>query len=152
MKAKRSEIGKRAFYELQMTFETNKDAMKALGMTHRQHMYNWTYGGAPSAIYLQRLYANGIDVFYILTGKRSEKTENVNIEVSGEGIGARAYEECLRIWGNIEDATDDIDASAPIVIQRWRNKVYPDAVNMAMLCEFGADIKYILTGERTNEN
>lgn len=152
MKAKRSEIGKRAFYEVQMTFETNKDAMKALGMKHRHHMYNWTYGGAPSARYLQRLYLAGIDVFYILTGKRSEKTENVNIEVSGEGIGARAYEECLRIWGNIEDATDDIDASAPIVIQRWRNKVSPDAVNLAMLCEFGADIKYILTGERTNEN
>lgn len=152
MKAKRSEIGKRAFYEVQMAFETNKEAMKALGMTHRQHMYNWTYGGAPSAIYLQRLYLNGIDVFYILTGERSNEVEKVDGEVSDKGIGERAYEECFRIWGNIEDATDDIDASAPIVIQRWRNKVSPDAVNLAMLCEFGADIKYILTGERTNEN
>ena len=87
-----------------------------------------------------------------MTGERSEKVEKVSGEVSYKGIGERAFEECLSIWGNIEDATDDIDASAPIVIQRWRNKVYPDAVNMAMLCEFGADIKYILTGERTNEN
>lgn len=152
MKAKRSEIGKRAFYEVQMAFETNKEAMKALGMTHRQHMYNWTYGGAPSAKYLQRLYLNGIDVFYILTGKRSDKVEKMSGEISEEGIGSRAYEECLRLWDSMEDAADDIDASAPIVIQRWRNKVYPDAVNLAMLCEFGADIKYILTGERTNEN
>lgn len=152
MKAKRSEIGKRAFYELQMTFETNKDAMKALGMTHRQHMYNWTYGGAPSAIYLQRLYLAGIDVFYILTGERSDKVEKVSGEVSDKGIGERAFEECLRIWGDIEDAAYDIDASGTIVIYRWKNKAYPDAVNMAMLCEFGADIKYILTGERTNEN
>lgn len=149
---KRSEIGKRAFYEVQMAFETSNDAMKAIGMTHRQHMYNWTYGSAPSARYLKRLYLAGLDVFYILTGERSDKVEKVNVESSDKSIGERAYEECFRIWGNIEDAADGIDASGPIVIQRWRKKVYPDAISLAMLCESGADIKYILTGERKNEN
>lgn len=151
MKTKRSEIGKRAFYEVQRIFETNKDAIKALGITHRQHLYNWLYGSAPGAKYLQQLYFSGADVYYILTGEKSNEIEKTTETTSEKGIGKRAYEECLRLWDSIEDATDAIEASAPVVIYRWKHLCLPDAINLSMLCKHGADIKYILTGERTQE-
>ena len=69
-----------------------------------------------------------------------------------DNIGKRAFEECLRMWGRIEDAADAIGASAKIVIYRWNKDFMPSAFFLARLCKAGADIKYILTGERTNEN
>lgn len=69
-----------------------------------------------------------------------------------QNIGSRAYEECLRLWDTVENAMDAIDASATVVIYRWNKDYMPSAVYLARLCKAGADIKYILTGERTNEN
>jgi hypothetical protein len=65
-----------------------------------------------------------------------------------KGIGERAYEECLRLWDTVEDARDAIDASATVVIYRWNKDYMPSAFYLAKLCKAGADIKYILTGER----
>lgn len=67
------EIGKRAFEEVDRIFPTLMVAKNMLGMKSRQLLYDWMYGCAPSAKYLQRLHYCGADVVYILTGMRSEK-------------------------------------------------------------------------------
>lgn len=64
------EIGKRAFEEVKRIFEKDVDARNALGITSKQHLYDWMCGVAPSAKYLQRLHYCGADVIYILTGTK----------------------------------------------------------------------------------
>lgn len=64
------EIGQRAHSEVQRIFENNKIARRQLGISSVRLMYDWMYGVAPSAKYLQRLHYCGADVIYILTGVR----------------------------------------------------------------------------------
>ena len=67
------EIGQRAFEEIFRIFESLEAAKDMLGISSKQLIYDWMYGTAPSAKYLQRLHYTGADVIYILTGKRSGK-------------------------------------------------------------------------------
>ena len=67
------EIGQRAFEETFRIFESLEAAKNMLGISSKQLIYDWMYGTAPSAKYLQRLHYTGADVIYILTGKRSGK-------------------------------------------------------------------------------
>ena len=67
------EIGQRAFEEIFRMFESLEVAKNMLGISSKQLIYDWMYGTAPSAKYLQRLHYVGADVIYILTGKRSGK-------------------------------------------------------------------------------
>jgi hypothetical protein len=66
------EIGQRAFEEVRRVFQKDVEARSKLGITNSGLLYDWMYGGAPSAKYLQRLHYCGADVIYILTGMRSE--------------------------------------------------------------------------------
>lgn len=65
------EIGQRAFEEVTRMFASLRVAKKMLGISSQQLLYDWMYGGAPSAKYLQRLHYLGADVIYILTGTRT---------------------------------------------------------------------------------
>ena len=64
------EIGKRAFEEVYRVFGAKSKAEKAIGISSRRLIYDWSQGVAPSAMYLQRLHYCGADVIYILTGMR----------------------------------------------------------------------------------
>jgi hypothetical protein len=71
---------------------------------------------------------------------------------STETIGTRMYSECLRLWGSIYRAAKELGVSQPMIIYRWgRGISCPQAYFMAKILKAGADIKYILTGERENE-
>lgn len=70
------EIGQRAFEEVTRMFASLRVAKKMLGISSQQLLYDWMFGGAPSAKYLQRLHYMGADVIYILTGIRSAKNED----------------------------------------------------------------------------
>lgn len=67
------EIGQRAFEETFRMFESLEVAKNMLGISSKQLVYDWMYGTAPSAKYLQRLHYAGADVIYILTGERRMK-------------------------------------------------------------------------------
>ena len=67
------DIGKRAFEEIFRIFESLEAAKDMLGISSKQLIYDWMYGTAPSAKYLQRLHYTGADVIYILTGERRVK-------------------------------------------------------------------------------
>ena len=64
------EIGKRAFDEVQRLFPKMKDAEIVIGCSDNT-IYGWSYGYAPSSMYLARLYDVGADVIWILTGRRT---------------------------------------------------------------------------------
>jgi hypothetical protein len=74
-------------------------------------------------------------------------------------IGCRAYEEFCRIsnldrYGNMKRAVRVIGCDRKTPYQ-WRDGVAPNTLYLAKLCELGADVRYILTGRRTerkNEN
>lgn len=72
-----TEIGRRAFEEVQRIFGKNVDARAMLGMKSKQLLYDWMEGVAPSAKYMQRLHYAGADVIYILTGKRKNESETI---------------------------------------------------------------------------
>ena len=65
------EIGKRAFSEVLRLFPKMKDAAIAIGCNTKA-IYSWSYGFAPSSMYLARLHDLGADVVWILTGRRSK--------------------------------------------------------------------------------
>ena len=67
-------------------------------------------------------------------------------------IGNRAYSECIRIFGGVCEATKALEASANTVICRWSGTGCPNAYFLSKMYLAGADIKYILTGEREDEN
>lgn len=67
-------------------------------------------------------------------------------------IGNRAYSECIRIFGGVAEAAKALETSARTVIYRWNDTGCPHAYFLSKLYLAGADIKYILTGERENEN
>lgn len=66
-------------------------------------------------------------------------------------IGIRAYEECLRVCGTIQNAYNTLDVSSKSVMYRWNRNGMPSAFYLARLFKAGADIKYILTGERESK-
>jgi hypothetical protein len=67
-------------------------------------------------------------------------------------IGQRAYSECIRLFGGVTEAANALEASARNVVYRWRDTSCPNAHFLSKLYSAGADIKYILTGEKENEN
>ena len=67
-------------------------------------------------------------------------------------IGYRAYSECIRIFGGAAEAAKCMGASARGVVYDWRKNRCPNAYFLSKLCLAGADIKYILIGERENGN
>jgi hypothetical protein len=68
------EIGRRATEELKKRFPnmTEYAICKRLGLD-RKTLYFWKTGGTPSVFALQRIYYEGCDVLYVLTGKRGSK-------------------------------------------------------------------------------
>lgn len=65
-------------------------------------------------------------------------------------IGTRAYSECLKLWGgSIYRAAKALEVSSPVIVYRWGSgEACPSAHFLAKLYHAGADIKYILVGER----
>jgi hypothetical protein len=63
------DIGKRAYNEVIRLFPKMTDAESMIGCK-RQAIYSWSYGVAPSSLYLARLHDLGADVIWILTGRR----------------------------------------------------------------------------------
>ena len=71
------EIGYRAYKELCRVCPLNEFGKTETVGCDRKTMYDWKNGGAPDALFLQRLHYMGADVIYILTGRRTErKTED----------------------------------------------------------------------------
>jgi hypothetical protein len=64
------EIGQRAYKEVVRLFPTMVEAKRKLRCNSKGNIYKWSYGVAPSARYLQRLFICGADIEYILTGRR----------------------------------------------------------------------------------
>ena len=60
-------------------------------------------------------------------------------------IGHRAYEEVIRLFPRMKDA------SAAIGCYKWHDGVSPSAKFLARLIVLGADVHYILTGRRTKD-
>ena len=65
-------IGYRVAAEVKRLFPKKKHALIAIGCG-KNTLNEWSYGVAPSAIYLARLHELGADVIWILTGKREGK-------------------------------------------------------------------------------
>ena len=63
------QIGKRAYLEILRIFPTVTNAKDNLGCS-KNVIYSWASGTAPSAKHLQAMAVMGMDVMYILTGKR----------------------------------------------------------------------------------
>lgn len=63
-------------------------------------------------------------------------------------IGHRAYEEVLRLFPRMKDASTVIGCK-DTNIYKWNDGVCPSAKFLARLLEVGADIHYILTGRRS---
>ena len=63
-------------------------------------------------------------------------------------IGHRAYEEVLRLFPRMKDATAALGCKDSN-IYKWHEGVAPSAKFLARLLVLGADIPYILTGRRT---
>lgn len=71
---KRADIGMgyRAAAKVRRLFSSTKQAAIQIGCG-KNTIHEWSYGIAPSAFYLRRLYELGADVIWILTGKRERK-------------------------------------------------------------------------------
>lgn len=66
------DIGLRAVEELRRKYRSTKEACLAVGCG-RNNYYQWATGdAAPGTIFLQSMAELGLDVVYILTGKRKE--------------------------------------------------------------------------------
>lgn len=63
-------IGERAYTEMMRLYGSTTKAAKALGC-ERRLINDWNWGVAPSALYLARMHELGIDIVYILTGRKS---------------------------------------------------------------------------------
>lgn len=73
MKKASIDVGFRAAEEVRSHFGTVYAAAKAIGV-HFQTIYKWEEEGAtPSAFCLVAMAENGVDIHYILTGKRGGK-------------------------------------------------------------------------------
>ena len=62
-------IGYRAAAEVRRLFPKKQHAIIAIGCG-KNTLNEWSYGVAPSAVYLARLHELGADVIWILTGRR----------------------------------------------------------------------------------
>lgn len=63
-------IGERAYTEMMRLYGSTTKAAQALG-SERRIINDWNYGITPSALYLRRMHELGIDIIYILTGRKS---------------------------------------------------------------------------------
>lgn len=67
-------------------------------------------------------------------------------------IGKRAFEEVLRIYPKMKDAKNSLGISSNLLLYDWLQGVAPSAKYLQRLYYVGADVIYILTGQRKNEN
>lgn len=67
-------------------------------------------------------------------------------------IGQRAYEEVIRIFGKQVDARSVLGMKSRQLLYDWMDGVSPSAKYLQRLHYVGADVIYILTGVRRNEN
>ena len=67
-------------------------------------------------------------------------------------IGRRAYEEVERIFGKDVDARAKLGMKSRQLLYDWMEGVSPSAKYLQRLHYVGADVIYILTGVRNNEN
>lgn len=67
-------------------------------------------------------------------------------------IGKRAFEEVIRIYPKMKDAKNSLGISSNLLLYDWLRGVAPSAKYLQRLCYVGADVIYILTGKRKNEN
>ncbi len=67
-------------------------------------------------------------------------------------IGKRAYEEVIRIFGKQVDARSVLGMKSRQLLYDWMEGVSPSAKYLQRLHYVGADVIFILTGVRNNEN
>ena len=63
-------------------------------------------------------------------------------------IGQRAFEEIFRMFETMEAARNMLGISSKQLVYDWMNGVAPSAKYLQRLHYVGADVIYILTGER----
>lgn len=63
-------------------------------------------------------------------------------------IGQRAFEEISRMFESLEVAKNMLGISSKQLVYDWMNGVAPSAKYLQRLHYAGADVIYILTGER----
>ena len=63
-------------------------------------------------------------------------------------IGQRAFEEIFRMFETMEAAKNMLGISSKQLVYDWMNGVAPSAKYLQRMYYMGADVIYILTGER----
>lgn len=75
MKRKDPTMSERVAEEIYKLGGTNRDAARKIGCDHHA-ISDWLSGRSiPSAYYLKAMYEAGLDVIYILTGRRTHNDE-----------------------------------------------------------------------------